>query len=215
MATVYADRDFYNAVIGATSNAADTVGNARLDLLLSLASRLWDRASGVADGMWAPIASSAYIFGSDGGARLRLRDERGRQYFLRTVTADSAKIDSDGDGSFDDYLLDLSDAWLVGYPANASGLGEPYTSLDLLPLVSATITTWPKLERAVQITGTWGYAQTPDAVKLRVVDIAHALSQRGYAGGMGADEALQVEQMPVWVMRMVDSQWNHRIPAIA
>lgn len=163
--------------------------------------------------MMAPIASTALKFTPTGGTTLYLRDTAGLQCFLRSVTADSLALDTDADGSFDDYAWDLSDGWLRALPENASAFSEPYTAVELNPYhSSAPLTTWPTYKNSVQITGTWGWSVTPVAVQMRVVDIAHSLSQRGYSGGYGTEEALQQDGMPVWVMHLIDSNYNYRMP---
>lgn len=206
---VYVDAETYYKLTG---QSVPTQPDARLDGILEAASRLWDRAHGIAPGMMAPITSTALTFTPHGGTTLYLRDSGGYQCFLRSITADSLKIDSDADGSFDDYTWDLSDGWVRALPENASALSEPYTAIELNPYHgSAPLTAWPTYKNGVQITGTWGWAYTPLAVQLRVADIAHSLSQRGYAGGYGTEEALQ-QGMPVWVMHMVDATYNYRMP---
>lgn len=201
----YIDADYYYSWTGGQqpSNA-----DPRIDAVLEMASRIWDRLHGVAPGMMAPIGSTAFTFDGRGGSILQLRDANGMQFFLRTITSNSCKIDDDADGSFDDYTLDLSDAWLRALPQNASSFSEPYTRLELLNISSATITQWPSAPDSVEITGTWGWASTPMGVQARVADIAHALSQRGYAGGYGTEEVLQ-GGVPAWVMKMTDSAYDY------
>jgi hypothetical protein len=180
---VYLDADTYYALTGGQQPSSS---DPRIDAVIEAASRLYDRAHGVAPGMFAPISSTALKFTATGGQTLYLRDTAGNQCFLRTITTDKLEIDDDADGSFDDYTWDLSDGWVRALPENASAFGEPYTAIELNPNhASAPITAWPTYKNSIQITGTWGFATTPVAVQMRVADIAHALSQRGYAGGYG------------------------------
>ena len=212
MPEVYIDTDEYYTLTG---GQRPTSADPRLDVIIETASRLFDRAHGVAPGMFAPISSTALTFTPDGGTTLYLRDTSGYQCFLRTITADSLKLDTDADGSFDDYLWDFADGWVRGLPENAAANGEPFTAIELNPShASAPLSVWPTYKNSIQITGTWGFASIPAAVKVRVADIAHALSQRSFAGGYGTEERLQVDGLPVWVMRMVDAEYNYRIPAL-
>lgn len=185
---------------------------ARIEALLITASRLYDRASQVAPGHWGPVADTAYVFDAFGSDLLYLRDARGWQYHLRAVDTDKVEIDSDLDGDYD-YTLDLSDAWLEGYPRNAVTFDEAFTALQFKPTSAATITIWPKLVACVRITGDWGYAAVPEAVRWATVDIAHGLSQRGFSGAVGTDQALQQGEVPSWVTKLVHSSYSRWIPA--
>ncbi len=72
----------------------------RTEAQVTTACRALDRELGVAPGMFAPIASSTFTFRTIGGTRLYLRDSSGAGYFLRSITADSLKLDTDGDGGY-------------------------------------------------------------------------------------------------------------------
>lgn len=176
----YIDAKIYRAKTGDLAAATDS----QLDADLITAEEMIERELRVARGHFGPIGSTTYTFPATGGAVLHLRDSDGFQYFLRTVTADSCKIDDDADGSFDDYTLDLSDAWLKGLPENAAAFDEPYTRLELLNISSATITQWPVARYSVRITGTWGWEVTPGIIVDLICDVAHNMRQSAIAGGL-------------------------------
>lgn len=189
----------------------------RYELLAEAASRMYDRARGVAPGMFGPMAAATVMLKSMGGTRLYLRDRQRRQLFLRTVSDNGIGLDN-GSGLFTAYTLDFSDAWVEGVVDDDEDLasGVAFSAIDLRPYSGATVSAFPVSEYGVQIAGTaWGLPAVPKAVQMRVFDIAHGMSQRGFAGGFGAEEALQVDGLPVWVMRMVDGLYNWRLPAVA
>jgi hypothetical protein len=84
--------------------------------MLLTVTRVVERRIGLAPGMLLPQTALTFTFSATGGKRLYLRDERGFQYLLRAITADSLKVDSDADGAFDDYLFDSADAWVSPVP---------------------------------------------------------------------------------------------------
>lgn len=201
------DQYAYAADFDTSAGELPAPDETRMNALLKMASDLVDLARGVAPGHWGPIDTpTTYTFDACGEALLRLRDEGMIQYLLRSVVADKIEVDENLDGTYE-HTLDLADAWVEGYPRNAG----VFTALRLIPRPGATPTAW---RGRVRVTGAWGHATVPVAVKQRVIDIAHALSQRGYAGEL-ADQALQQGEAPAWVMKLVDSLYNHRLPAIA
>lgn len=209
MPVQYAEIAEYDSLIGDSQG----LDEARKIALLQAASMLYDRATMTAPGHWGPVENAAYTFPMRGGRILWLLDESRRTYHLRAVDADKIEIDDDLDGVVD-YALDLSDAWVKGYQRNALTLGEPFSAIELVATGSDVPSEWAK-NGSVTVTGDWGYAdQAPPAVRARVCDIAHGLSQRGFAGGYGTEERLQNEAVPVWVVRLVDSNYSHWTPSL-
>ena len=196
-----------------------TDDDSTISALLLTATRVVERRIGVAPGMLLPQTSLTFTFSAEGGSRLRLRDERGFQYLLRAITADSLKIDSDLDGSFDDYLLDTADAWVSGFPINAATFNEPWTAIDLVPITSATITAWPDAANCVQIVGDWGVAASSavrGALKERVIGIVRELIEAHHAGVAQSYTAMEdaINTIPKArsLMAMIEREYNYRIP---
>lgn len=188
-------------------------------VLLTTLTRVVERRIGVAPGMLKPQTALTFTFTAYGGTRLYLRDERGSQYFLRSITADSLKIDTDADGAYDDYLLDTADSWVRPLPVNAATFNEPWTAIDLLPLTSATITAWPNAEASVQIVGNWGVASGSAiqmALKERVIGLTHELIDVIHAGYALSESMIEgtIETRPAArsLMRLIESEFSYRIP---
>lgn len=195
--------------------------------LLTEVSRVVDRRCGVADGMFYPHDSIenpspdliVFTFDAFGGRTLYLRDAENMQYLLRAVNANLIEIDG-GDGAFDEYALDLADAWLRGIPANASTFNRPFTALEFLPHVTgATVTTWPAQVAAVRITGDWGWASTPGAIKERVIGITRELIDAHHAGAAMMVSQIEeaISSMPAAraLMYMLEKEFSYRIPSFA
>lgn len=212
MPGVYVDRGEFRERIGDKS----TTSNDMVDSVLEMACRAIDRETGVAPGMWAPISSTALKFTAYGGTTLYLRDTSGGQCFLRTITTNKLEIDSDADGSFDDYVWDLADGWVRALPENAAAFSEPYTALELNPYhASAPLTTWPTYKNAIQITGTWGWAVTPGAIVELVVDMARNVlqAQRSGAVGIPSFEGELPLSPGMWpILQRVKAQYSQRVP---
>lgn len=170
-ATNYRDRN------GRTSSDFDV----QLGALAIAVSRIYDRRNGIAPAQYAPQSAMTIDVRSHGGSLLQLRNDRGEQYFLRTATA--VGIDSENDRTFDGYSLVLgTQAWLQGYPLNATNEGEPFTALELYPgVASASPTVWPD-GVLVRITGDLGYAAVPGAVVQRCSNIMRELVEVGFGG---------------------------------
>lgn len=211
MPDAYIDADGYRARTGQQGT-----GSPLIDEVVLAASRLLDRELGVAPGHLGPVTSTTYRFDAHGGTTLRLRDNAERQYFLRTVEANSFAVDSEGDGTFDGYLWDFADAWLRGSPENAVTFGEAFTSIELLShLSTAPLATWPDARDCIRITGTWGFPVVPGIVQELVVDIAHNLRQRQLAGGISvpaADESLPLSSAMWPVLRRARDEYSRRLP---
>lgn len=217
LSTPLASAAEYRARNGQVSSDDDTM----ISTLLLGMTRVVERRIGVAPGMLLPQTSLTFTFNASGGQRLRLRDERGFQYLLRSITADSLKVDTDADGSFDDYLLDTADAWVQLYPANASDFDEPYTAIDLRSgITGATLTSWPDADYSVQIVGNWGASATSAIranLKERVIAIVRELIDAHRAGAAmnvyAVEEAITRTPTARALMAMIEREYNYRLPA--
>ena len=193
--------------------------DAYLGDLLTTVTRMCERRVGVAPCMFnAQTDSLSFTFRAIGGSRLYLRDGRGSQYFLRGVAANGIDIDSEQDGTFDGYQLDLSDAWVVGHPRDALQFSEPYTAFDILPgVASADPTSWTD-GYEVRITSTlWGWAAVPGSFKERVIGITRELVEAHIAGPtMTLQDIESSAQMTPGVMRLMsllEQEYRYRMPA--
>lgn len=208
--TAYASTAEYRERNGRVSTDSDTM----LTALLTSVSRVVDRRLGVSPGMFKAQTTLTYTVKARGGTLLRLRDERGEQLFLRTVDTNGIDIDTDRDGTFDGYQLDLADAWVRGYPVNASTMSAPFTALELLPgAANADPLSWADGVE-VRITGTaWGWATTPGAVKERVIGITRELVQVHLAGPAMDDVASAIDATygARSLMYMLEQEYNYRV----
>lgn len=123
----------------------DGVDEAAMDLAIAAASRAVDEAC-------------HRQFGTVTGSRIYSArvDWDGRRVVdvddLQSVT--SVEVDWAADGGF---ATTLSDGYALG-PANAAIVGLPYTQL----VVRAAL---PTARDSVRVTGTWGWASVPEAIK--------------------------------------------------
>lgn len=213
----YATEAEYIARVGSQAST----GNTTLQAQLVTATRLLERSLG-----WAPGAGNSNTgirtFDAHGGTVLRLRDSDGRQEFLQSIDADGLGIDSEDDGTYDGYSLDLDDAWLRGLPENAAAHSEPYEALELLTFLSTCQpSVWPTRRAVVQITGTWGWAAVPGVLKELTVHLTHDLIE-AHAGGATLEVPtldaagpglLQDQTWRLW--REARAMYNRRLPAVA
>lgn len=197
--------------------------NATLNAQLLGVSRLLEFALSVMPGAFNTHAGT-YVFTGFGGSRLALRDGSDVQYFLTAITADSLKVDADGDGSYDDYLLDLDDLWVDGFPENAAAISRPFTAIDLRPIDSATITSWPSIDRGVQITGTWGWAAVPDLITDLVCHRTSELRESLKDGGTDRaglsmlpsfGDEVRMRPQTAWMWKEAERLYGRRIPVFA
>lgn len=196
----------------------DTTDDDAIGDLLTTVTRVVERRTGVAPGMLVPQTAQVFTFDAHGGTRLHLRDETGRQLFLRAITANSLNVDDDGDGDFE-YLLDAADAWVRPGPVNAPTYDEPWTHVDLVPTAAgATITGWPRLTACVQITGDWGWETTPGALRERVVGIVREVldAERIGGGGQSYDPEERITSVPSAraLLFMLEQEYSRRLPVI-
>lgn len=183
-------------------------------------SRLLERSLQVAPGAFnASATGQARIFDGTGTAILRLRDRAGYGYFLTTLDADSLKIDSDLDGSYDDYTLDFGDNWVRGLPENAVAHSEPFTAIELRPTTTATLTVFPKLPGCIQITGTWGWAAVPQIIQDLVIHRTHELREALKGGAIEAlpsfEGAVPLQPRTFWLWKEAERLYGRRVLALA
>ena len=176
--TSYATAAEYRARTG----AGDSVPDDLLDEQLEAASRLLDQELRVAPGNFGPYTGT-YIFPTDGGRVLYLRNESGRAYSLRSVDADGIKPDYDLTGRYDQEAWDFDDAWIWPRPRTAGEDGLPYSALELRLLSDVPQATWPTSDGSVQIAGEWGWAATPAPIRAVTCHVAREMrdSLRGGA----------------------------------
>jgi hypothetical protein len=189
----YATDTQYRARTGDKSIGTD----ANLNQELLAASRLLERALGVAAGAFNLSTSTQRTFDAHGGTVLYLRDREGRQHFLNTVGADGIGVDADAGGAFNDYTLDFADAWVRGLPENAALGSEPFTAIELLPITSATLMRWPDRVAATRITATWGWTAVPQPIVALAIHLVHDLRDAHLAGAVldlpGIDRSLPLQ----------------------
>lgn len=207
----------YRAAVGRVSTAED----ATILALLTTVTRVVERRARVAPGMFGPQTDSlTFTFDAPGGQVLYLRDDSGLQYFLRSVADDGIGIDSELDGTFDGYEVDLDDAWVSGKPANALQFSEPYTAIEILPHVSgAAPLCWPARNRSVRITSTaWGWAAVPGAIKQRVIGITRELIDTQHAGAAWTVDMVEeaADRVPSIrsLMALVEREYSYGVPAL-
>ena len=174
----YADFDFY-----AARENADMEDQAVIEAQALAVSRYLDRKLRCMPGGFAPITDATFYFDGSGDDTLPLRDEEGAYYPLRSVSADSIRPDYERSGDYDNtpFAWDLDDTFVWPIPRNATAIGRPIKALELRRIGPAPITIWPYKDGAVRITGDWGWAETPPAIKELVVKLTRDVidSQRG------------------------------------
>ena len=198
----------------------DTTDDDILADLLPGASRVVEKRLGFGPGMLAPQTGLTLIFDAYGGSELVLRDESQLLYPLRAIDGNGLCIDEDGDGAYDDYALDLNDAWVQGLPVNALTLGEAYTAIRLRSGVSgATITAFPHRASCVRITGNWGPSVTRGIFKERVIGIVRELldAHRDGAATQSYDIEEAIERTPKAraLLTMLTNEYSRKLPVIA
>lgn len=188
-----------------------------LDAELLGCSRLLERSLQWAPGM-GNSHTATYTFAANSARKLRLRDSDERQYFLQGVEADGIGVDSEGDGTFDGYALDLADTWVRAYPENAAALGEPYTSLVIANLTGGSFAVWPS--GLVSIDGTWGWSAVPETIKALTAflarDLRNGLLAEPDANSIPAiDEGMPMSQDTHRYWNLARQQYRHRILGVA
>ena len=211
----YATIAQYRAAIGDKASAADATITAELTVM----SRQLERALMLAPGYFnVSSASQARVFDGNGRDTLQLRDSAGYAYCLTAIATDGLAIDSDLDGSYDDYTLDFADAWVRGLPENAAAHSEPFTAIQLRPVSGATLTTFPRLAGCVQITGTWGWAAVPQIIQDLVIRRTHELRQGLVAGAMQAvasfDGGEPMQPRTAWLFKEAERLYGRQLPVL-
>jgi hypothetical protein len=128
------------------------------------------------------------------------------------VSLTQIAVDQALDGTYSTTFA--TSAWAVLEPYNAAIYGKPYTSLRLLSVGSPTLTTWPTYERAVRITGTWGWPAVPEVI--RALCIRRTQEIRLGAIGQARPEFGEPPPDDSWrLWREAEVLYSRRLPAIA
>jgi hypothetical protein len=112
-------------------------------------------------------------------------------------TLASLKTDDNGDGTFETTWT-ASERLLAPY--NASADGKPYTSIEVSVDVART---FPRLRRAVEVTGTFGWPAVPDRVVQATLIQAQRLLKRARSSPM-AIETVSIDGTPIRLRNKLD-----------
>ena len=211
----YADIAYYEARNTSSVSVADA---SRLAEDLLAMSRAFDFECGLAPGTLNDVADVTLYLDGRGGVRLPFRDDAERLWLVRSITG--IGIDSENDGTYDGVTLTLSDAWVVGYPANNAVVGKPYEGLELLTYLSTcTPSSWPKRPRAVRLQCTLGYETMPDQVKQVICAITRELRDEFGAGAaqdyQRLDESLPLTSQTWKQIARLKAEFSRRLPVVA
>lgn len=210
---------------GTTGSNSEADDDALLEDLRSM-TRILDYELGVVEGAFnAHAGNVSRYFDGSGSELLRLRDSRGRAVPLRSVASEGIAIDSGLNGDWDAYTFDLTDAWAIGDPPEAPLSGEPYWRLRLLPLSNAVASvggvyqTWPLGRRNIRITGAWGHAAVPGAIKRLVIQMTRDLRDRlatGSTGTMQLAESGIIVRDETWrSILAIKAAYGHKLLPVA
>lgn len=186
-----------------------------IDAMLVGVTRLLERDLSLSEGAFNSYTATHY-FNATGGSLLTLEDTDGYSYFLQDTNANGVGIDTEEDGTYDGYTLDLDDAFLIGMPENSST--KPFTQLRLMDWPTATITTWPIQARSVKIAGTWGHASVPDIITQLTIRLTRLLLDSHKGGGAqiipGIEDMIKLPDAPkevrgIWYS--VKQQYGRRL----
>lgn len=211
--SAYATAAQYRAAVGDKASATD----ATLDAQLLTISRLLEKAMSLAPGAFNSASSQTLIFDGKGGTQLRFRDDAGLQYFVQSVASDGIGIDTEDDGTYDGYALDLNDAWVAGFPANAAAMSEPYRGIELLSyLGTCNPTSWPYRKRAVRISCTTGWASVPQVIQDLVIHRAQEWREALKSGQTrdlpSFDGGIPMSATTSWEFREAERLYGARMP---
>lgn len=212
----YATLAEYRAAKGDKATGTDTTTDAQLVGV----SRLLEKTLNLPPGAFNSVASQTLYLDGHGGDFLPFRDDEGRQWFVQSINADGIGIDSENDGTYDGYTLDLNDAWVAGWPANAAAGSEPYRGLKLLSYLStADPSSWPRRERAVKLTCTTGWSAVPQLVKDLVIHRTEELKDALKAGSTGElasfDGGQPMRPNTTWMFKEAERLYGARLPVVA
>ena len=192
----------------------DDAAKPMVEETLQAMSRYLDRKLHMVPGGFGPIDNATFLFDGVPGDTLHLRDGEGAVYPLRTVVPDGIRPDfaRTGDYSTTQFKWDLDDPFIWPIPRNGAQIERPYRALQLRRIGGSPATIWPYSDGAVQITGDWGWAAVPDAIRELVIYLARDIadSQQGGAAAILAPleqgVALQDDTGRIW--RMVQQQYQ-------
>ena len=176
--TAYATTEEYRVRMGGKETDAEL--EAVRESLLEAASRVIDRKLFVADDHFSARVAATFTFAGAGSLVLRLRDDGGLAYGLRTAASIVANYSAEG-GQAEDWTL--SGDGVHGSPRNNVSLGRPFEALELRRTEGPL--TWPS-GGLVTIEGAWGFEEVPAAVKELTIYMARVLSDLE-AGGAAAN----------------------------
>ena len=215
LADSYLEIDEYRDLVNHTGD----LDTAQLLEDSTAASRIFDFEVGVVEGGFNPITATQFEFDSYGGSLLYLRDGSGRQYFLRTITANLLTLDTDADGVYDNYTLDLDETFVRGFPANALAHGQAFTAVQLLPHSGTALSAWPIGPATVRITGSWGFATIPVGIKRAVAFITRDMRDRLTASSTGEFQMMDsgvVVRDDTWrTVQQLKRMYSRRLPVVA
>lgn len=185
------------------TNKTDTADDADILEQLKAASRMLEYELRCAPGFFNASSSAQvrYFTSPRAGRVVRLTDERGLQHVITTIDTDGIAVDTNGDGTFDYTVDPAGETWIVGRPYNAATLSEPFEAFELLDRSAATFTAWPTYQRAIRVTGTWGWAAVPDMIRELVVKMARDMRDSEEAGAAGSlsGVALKTDTWRLWL----------------
>jgi len=218
--TTFVSDDDYRARVGSNDSGQDSLLEGQIVGTI----RVLERSLGLAPGMFKSGTETLTFDGprrelADGSvvgcSRLWLRDSSGMGYLLQSVTASGVKLDTEQDGTFDGETYDpaTADTWLAPGPANAATGGEPYRYLDILThRTDRDRGAWPTLPRSIRVTGTWGWATTPELVADLVVHRTHEIREGLKGGAAGElpsfDGGIPMRPQTAWMWREVEARYG-------
>lgn len=165
--TNYIDREWLKSSLTLTG---ETYGDADIDSAIASGSRAADDFCGRR--FYADVNATQVRYYTPTSSRLLLIDD--------VVTVTTLKTDSSGDGTFEttwtvntDYVLN---------PLNAAADGVPWSWISVSPTSSRY---FPCYARSVELTGKFGWAEVPSAVKQATSLIASRLLKRSREAPFG------------------------------
>lgn len=201
----------------AARESVDDDQQSAVESMLTAMSRSLDRRLGVFPGGFTSRDATSFEFDAHGGDRLWLRDSASLVYPLRALSAGGVRPDYDRTGDYANTLYgwDFDDAFLWPIPRNHAELDEPARGLMLRRLRGAPRVRWPYGDGAVQVTGDWGWATTPEAITELVIsrtrdlrDVQRAGASATVADVGGGEITFTDDSWMLW--RAVESAYSYR-----